>query len=645
MEKKNRINELTNYLNKCSIKYYCGMNTISDSEYDTLLDELEFLEKETNYILPNSPTQKIGFDTINSIEKVKLPFKMLSLNKIKNDLDAAQSWVNNDVCILSIKIDGGAVCLEYKDGKLVGAYTRGDGEYGSDVTDIVSTLPSVPNVISNKNHIVIVGEICIKIDDFEKINNSLPDNNKFSNPRNLATATLLNLDISLGRKRNLTFYAFDIQGQESYENQLEVLQDLNNFGFMTALNTFVTSSNLQICIESYKTLASQKGIPTDGMVLRLYNRNSYREAGVTSKYPKGAIAYKFKDETECSSIIDVEWSMGRTGVLTPILIIEPTEIYDTVVSRINGHNLSYLKLHKIGIGDKILFTKSNEIIPMLVENITRSNNIQIPTTCPCCGSELCINKDNDSKVLICKNSRCKGILSKKIEFYADRNNMNIRGLSEETTKALVYNNKIACISDLYSLSVDDVIDLPGFSLKKATNLIQAIKDSKDNVELYRFITSIGIENVGKTTAKAISIYCEGSLNNILSCKSDDLCNIDGISSTTAITIINHINTHKDSIIKLASYLTFSTHIEEPIYFGRFTGLSFSITGKLTLFKTRRELVEYIKENGGNVVSTVTRNTNYLINSNILSIATKNRKAKELRVPIITEFELLELNVN
>lgn len=639
-----RIHQLTNYLNKCSIKYYNGISTITDIEYDNLYKELKDLEIKENYRLNNSPTQKVGAKVLDKFYKVKLPVKMLSLDKIKNDLEAIKNWIGSNICVMSIKVDGGAACLEYNGGKLIKAYTRGDGEVGTDITDVVSILNSIPNVIPSKKHLFVIGEICIKKQDFDRINNNLPDSQKFSNPRNLATATLLSLDTQVAKDRNLTFYAFDIQSleEDKYSNQMEVYTELNNFGFMTALNTPVMDNNIQLAIESYKTLAEQKGIPIDGMVVRLYNRHSYKEAGYTAKFPKGAIAYKFQDEVEETIIENIKYSMSKNGVLTPVIVVNPVELYDTTVSRLTGHNISYLKLHNIGIGDRVLITKSNEIIPQLVKNVTGSNNINIPNKCPYCLQDTTIIKENETEMLKCTNSSCIERKIKLIENYCDRANMNIHGMFYKTIKGLVNIGVVSDIKDIYKLRQEDILRLEKTSVKKANNIISAIEESRKNVDLFRFLTALNIEGVGKTTAKAIAIHYNNSLEDILNCTKEDLFNIANISIITATTIVDYIKENRDIIKELSSYLTFTNPELALKKTNILNNKTFCISGKLITFSKRSELVKYIQENGGKVCGDVTVKTDYLINNNILSISKKTRQAKNLAIPIINEIELIEL---
>lgn len=646
-----KITSLTKFLNFNAMLYYNGKEPYtSDEAYDATLRELEMLENETGFRLENSPTKKVGYEVLNKLQKKILPRKMLSLDKIKNDIDKVKKWIGKEEVMMTLKLDGLSCMLEYKKGKLVGCYTRGNGTEGTNVTEMVKKLPSIQNVLGREVDLLILGEIIIRKDKFDKINRSRVKNgeNEFANPRNLASGTLLSLDTSLGVKRHLEFIAFDYIGnlyEEPYikrETQSCKISDLRSLIFNVPSNVVLnTVNNIEEEINKLKNISIKENYPIDGIVIS-YNKEEKREkCKPTEKFPTHSIAFKFEDEFEETVLLDVEWSMSRTGILTPIAIFETVEIDGTSVSRASLHNLSMVKLLELGIGDIIKVTKANQIIPQVIGNKTRSNNLNVIEKCPHCDNSLEIIGENSFE-LVCKNNNCSQQQLLKINHFLSKDALNTKGLSEKILSKLM---KYGEIKDIY-----DVLNLPNkreYLIKKnyptlgrkvINNICEAIQSSC-NTTLDRFIIGLGIDGVGKKVAKDISKRYKNIENLMNNISIDNLKTINGISDS-ARTIYRGFMDSVEHIENLLKYIEIE-NIEKVKSSGLLEGKVFVFTGKTDTFKNRKEVELFIELNGGVLASSVSKNTSFLI-CNSEENSSKYKKAKELSVEIITDKQLKDM---
>ena len=646
MDKKlNRMKELIEILNNASRLYYQYSTPImTDFEYDKLYDELEKLEKETNTILSNSPTQNVEPEAIDSLVKVEHPAPMLSLSKTKSISELA-SFLENQEGLLSWKLDGLTIVLTYKDGKLSSGVTRGNGIIGEVVTENVKKFKNIPLTIPYKGTLVVRGEAVIKYSDFNKMNEELDDDSsQYKNPRNLCSGSVRQLDSKVTAKRNVNCIIFAlIESEKKFKLKSEEFEWLKSLGFDIVEYHKVTSNNLEEQVLYFKNKINEYDIPSDGLVL-LYNDIEYgKQLGTTAKYPKNAIAFKWQDETAETKLIDVDWLVSRTGLINPVAVFEPVELEGTIVSRASLHNVSILQGLSLGIGDTILVYKANMIIPQIADNLTQSNSLTIPNKCPVCNHEARIISSNDVKYLYCMNDFCPAKLVKRLSQFTSRNAMNIEGLSDAIINKLADEGLIKTYADIYNLKryKNDIISFEGFGEKSYDNLINSIEKSR-NVKLANFIFALGIPDIGLSRAKLICKNYSNDINKIRNLTFEELSKIDGIGEIIAKEWIDTFNNEDfikelELLLKEVNFTDTSIDNNQPL-----KDLIFVITGSVNNFTNRDELVEYIETYGGKVVKAISNNVNYLINNDITSTSTKNTKAKELGIKIISENDLMSM---
>ena len=654
MNKTERIKELTKMLNEYRNAYYNESESIiSDYEYDKLYDELEKLENETGLSFANSPTKTVGFQVKSELEKIKHSHPMLSLDKTKsvNDL---RKFAGDKDCILSLKMDGLTCLLTYENGVLVQAETRGNGEVGELITHNANVFKNIPLTIEYKGHFEIEGEAIITYDDFEKINKSLPEDKKYKNPRNLVSGSVRQLDNRIAAQRHIKFIAWKVPTVICSNSFLNRLKYAGKLGFeIVPLYTYSGKSsdkeNLPDMIESLKSKANRYGYPIDGLVMT-YNDVQYGESlGLTGHHPRHSVAYKFYDEEFETTLNNIEWTMGKSGCLTPTAVFEPVEIDGTIVERASLHNMSIFKDLELSYGDTITVFKANQIIPQVSDNLDRTlNNLCIPpSTCPVCGGKTEIVKDNDTEVLMCSNSNCKGKLLGKLSAFVSRNKMNIDGLSDETLSKFIARGWLTCFSDIYKLKdyYIHMINMSGFGRKSIDKLIDSIEKSR-SVELNRFIAALSIPGVGDSTAKDISKHCEYDFDTFVMRLIDkyNWSVIDGIGEKTSQQINEWIDDsgNREDFRKLLQTIIPVKPNEGNSADDTLSGKNFVITGDVTQFKNRKELQKFIESKGGKVTGSVTSKTNWLINNDVESTSSKNKKARELGIPIISEKDFLEM---
>lgn len=654
MDKIKRIQELVKQLNEYRDSYYNEARpVVSDAAYDKLFDELSELEKETGVVYANSPTQTVGYVVKSELEKVKHSHPMLSLDKTKS-VDDLVKFAREKDCILSLKMDGLTCLLTYENGELVQAETRGDGEVGELITHNAKVFDNIPLTIDYKGHFEIEGEAIITYDDFNKINEFLSDDKKYKNPRNLASGSVRQLDSKTAAKRHIKFIAWKVPTEvpegicsNSFLHRLMCARD---FGFEIISFLAYSSSDkehLPEMIESLKTKAHNYGYPIDGLVMT-YNDIQYGESlGMTGHHPKHSIAFKFYDEEVETVLKNIEWSMGKIGSLTPVAIFDPVEIDGTMVERASLHNVSILTKLDLQIGDTIIVYKANQIIPQVKENLSAKDResayIRIPSQCPVCESSTQIVKENDSEVLMCTNPHCKGKLLGRVSHFVSKKGMDISGLSEETIKKFIELGWIAEITDIYNLDqyYDRLSTMSGFGKKSVDKLRKSIENSK-TVRLDKFIASLSIPGVGTSQSKEL-VKAFGAWDKFRDASVGyyNFTQLDGFGDV----LNNNIHSWFEDMSNIADYLASLMAFESEDNSktnNSLNGKSFVVTGKVYKFKNRDEVKEAIEKFGGKVTGSVTKSTFALINNDIESNSSKNKKAKELGVQIINEEQLIEM---
>ena len=638
-DNKNRILYLIDLLNKASDAYYNeDREIISNLEYDKYYDELKKLEEETGIHYSNSPTNRVGYNISKELVQVRHESPMLSLDKTKS-VEDLESWLGDKEGILSYKLDGLTIVLTYENGVLTKGVTRGNGEIGELVTDNVKNFLNVPIKIKYNKHIIIRGEAIITYSDFENINKEIDEDFKYKNPRNLCSGSVRQLDPNVTKNRYVRFFAFsmiegDAELEDTYEKQLDFL---SSQGFDVVYHKKVDKNNISDTIKFFEKDILENDNPSDGLVL-MFNDIAYgKSLGRTAKFPRNAIAFKWKDETAETTLREVVWSPSRTGLINPVAVFDAVELEGTTVKRASLHNLSIMEELQIGIGDRIKVYKANMIIPQIAENITKSNNLKIIKECPICKSKLHIHNDNGVKTLHCENLSCPVKHIKSFENFVSKNCMDIDGISIATIEKFIVNGYIKEFADLYKLDryKNEIINLEGFGEKSYDNIINSINKERE-VDCYRFINSLGINGIGTANAKVLSKYYNDDLSSIMNAKIDELCEIDSIGPILAENIYNYLNdkNNKKIIEDLLKEVKIKTHKKSSNL--KLEGLTFVITGNLLEYNNRDELVKEIEEFGGKVSGSVSSKTNYLINNDINSQSSKNKTAKKLNVNIITE---------
>lgn len=653
MNKIDRIKELIEILDRAARAYYQESREImSNLEYDTLYDELVALEQETGIVYGNSPTVKVGYELLSELPKEAHAAPMLSLDKTK-EREALQQWLNGREGILSWKLDGLTIVLTYREGKLFKAVTRGNGEIGEVITNNARTFRNIPQTIPFQEELVIRGEAVIRYTDFEKINASMEDADaKYKNPRNLCSGSVRQLNNEITAKRNVNFFAFSLVQAEgrTFETVEETFLWLAEQGFDVVeykkVNPDTILSEIQWFADRISSEEDPMDLPSDGLVLT-YDQIAYGQSlGRTAKFPRHSIAFKWADELANTHLLEVEWSPSRTGLINPVAVFEPVELEGTTVSRASLHNISILEGLELGIGDEISVYKANMIIPQVAENFTKSGNLPYPEHCPACGGKTEVKMTNDVKVLFCTNPLCSAKKIKLFAHFVSRDAMNVDGLSEATLDKMIEKGYLKELPDLFHLSqyADEIKEMEGFGQKSCDNLLASIEKSR-TVLMPNFLYSLGILNIGLANAKLICKKMEYDLNRIRQASMEELVAIDGIGEVIAGTLIDYFeNEHNKKILEL---LLKEVKIEIPEVSSaaegqKLEGKTFVITGSVYHFKNRNEVKAKIEELGGKVTGSVTGKTDYLINNDNMSSSSKNKKAKELEIPIITEEEFLQM---
>ncbi len=644
-EKLNRIRQLIDILNNASRAYYQESREImTNYEYDALYDELIRLEEETGVVLANSPTANVGYEVLSDLAKESHPQRMLSLDKTK-DPDQLTAWLGEQEGVLSWKLDGLTIVLTYKDGKFNKAVTRGNGQVGEVVTNNARTFINLPLAIDFKGELIIRGEAVISYDDFELINKSITDEStKYKNPRNLCSGSVRQLNNEVTAKRRVRFYAFSMVSAEgkTFETRSSQFEWLEKIGFEVVEHSLVTSETIREELNLFEKKIENNPIPSDGLVLSYDDIEYGKSLGVTSKFPRDSIAFKWKDELRDTVLKEIEWSASRTGLINPIAIFEPVELEGTTVSRASVHNVSVMKELKLGIGDRISVYKANMIIPQIRENFTKSDNIKIPKFCPVCGSQTQIDRERDVETLICPNSECQAKQIKSFTLFVSRDAMNIEGLSEMTLEKLIAKGLIKEPADIFRVENfrDEFINMEGLGEKSFENLKKSVERAK-NTTPERLLYSLGISGIGKANAKLIARHCHNKWEAIQGMTYDELVKIDGIGDVMADSFCSYFSKEKNkkNILDLLNEVNLDE--SEEIRYSTLDDITFVITGSLNNFENRDALKAEIEKAGGKVSGSVSSKTNYLINNDMSSNSSKNKKAKELGIPIINEDMIVE----
>lgn len=640
-DKRALMKEKIDILNKAAKAYYQDAEEImSNFEYDRLYDELEAMEKETGIVMAGSPTRRVGYEVLSDLPKEAHPGRMLSLDKTK-DRDQLKSWLGSQTGLLSWKLDGLTIVLTYEGGELVKALTRGNGDIGEVITPNAKVFANIPLSVPYKGRMVLRGEAVIRYSDFEKINETIAEAEaKYKNPRNLCSGSVRQLNSRITAERNVHFYAFTLveaEGVDFEESRINQMEWMKNQGFDVVEYRKVTGENILSEIEYFEEAIKTNDQPSDGLVLT-YDDTAYsRSLGTTAKFPRDAIAFKWQDQTADTTLREIEWSASRTGLINPVAIFDPVDLEGTSVSRASVHNISVMRDLKLGIGDTIRVYKANMIIPQIAENLTGSNNIEIPEVCPVCGEKTVVKKDIDVETLYCPNPLCQAKHVKSFSLFVSRDALNIDGLSEATIEKFIGMNFIKEPADLFKLKDQRsaITQMEGFGEKSFDNLMEALEKAK-NTTPERLLYSLGIPGIGVANAKLIAKACGRSWKAMESLTEEKLLEIDGIGNVMAEAYVKFFADEKN--LKIVSDLLEVLVLDETQEETGSTleGMTFVITGSLNGFANRDELKAEIEKAGGKVAGSVSKKTSYLINNDVTSTSGKNKKARELDIPIIDE---------
>ena len=642
-----QIKELVQKLNEAAKAYYQEDREImSNREYDSLYDQLEKMEKETGIVLADSPTVNVGYEAVDALPKETHESPMLSLDKTK-DREVLRTFVGEHSSLLSWKMDGLTVVLTYENGELQKAVTRGNGVVGEVITNNARVFKNIPLKIAYQGRLVLRGEAIITYSDFEKINDSIEDvDARYKNPRNLCSGSVRQLNNQITAERNVRFYAFTLvsaQNVDMHNSRAYQMEWLRSQGFEVVEYRIVTAENLDEAMDYFAHAIEHNDFPSDGLVA-LYDNIAYGESlGNTAKFPRNAFAFKWADEIRETVLREIEWSPSRTGLINPIAVFDQVELEGTTVSRASVHNVSIVKELQLGIGDTIQVYKANMIIPQIAENLTRSGNLIIPDTCPVCGQEARVIKENDVETLCCMNPDCAAKKIKAFTLFVSRDAMNIDGLSEATLEKFIARGFIHNFGDIFEIEKyrNEIVDMDGFGEKSFENLLSSIEKAKETT-LAKVIYSLGIANIGLSNAKVICRHFEDDLDKIREADEEEISAIDGIGPVIASSLVKYFKDPQNNqkVAHLLGYL----HIHKEEISGEqiFAGMNFVITGSLQHFANRGEAKKLIESLGGKVTGTVTGKTNYLINNDVTSNSSKNKKARELGIPILSEEDFLKL---
>lgn len=661
MNKIEKIKELTKKLNAASEAYYKNdIEIMSNFEYDRLYDELVELENETGITLNDSPTVKVGYETVQQLPKEAHEKRMLSLDKTKS-IAELKVWLGNQKGLLSWKIDGLTVVLTYEGGELVKAVTRGNGEIGEVITNNAKTFKNLPKRIPFKGELVIRGEAFIKYSDFDKINQKIPEfDAKYKNPRNLCSGSVRQLNSEITAHRNVNFDCFSLEKAEykkildeefvnldeiwknSKKNQLSWLEKM---GFQVVEYKEVTTDNIEDTVKDFSERIAEYDVPSDGLVL-IYDDIAYGDSlGSTAKFPRNSIAFKWKDDMMETVLEEIIWSPSRTGLINPIARFNPVELEGTVVSRASVHNVSILKELNLKVGDRIKVYKANMIIPQIEENLSKTDEeVVLPETCPACDYGVELKSDLGVETLFCSNRLCPAKRIKSFSLFVSRDAMNIENLSEATLEKFIGMGLIKTLPDIFYLKNyrAEITSMEGFGEKSFDNLVNAVEKSK-KVTVAKFIYALGISGIGVANGKLIARHFDNNWEKIQNASAEELMQIDGIGEVVANAFVDflHDDENKKSVEKLLDIVEFDVE-PQGLTDGDLRGKTFVITGNVHIYKNRNELKSAIEANGGKVTGSVSSNTDFLINNDIDSASSKNKKAKELGIPIISEDEFARM---
>ena len=659
MDKRKRIEELVELLNQAGKAYYeAGQEIISNLEYDKAYDELVRLEEETGIVLSASPTQNVGYSVATALPKEEHASPMLSLDKTKS-VETLQSFLGEQKGILSWKLDGLTVVMTYEKGELVKAVTRGNGRIGEIVTENAKRFRNLPLRIPFKGRLVLRGEALIRYSDFAKINEEIPEEGaKYKNPRNLCSGSVRQLDPKITWERRVYFFPFTLvsveEGEDGASRESGGLPDFHNSheaefefleqqGFQVVGRRAVNKEELPGAVSDFSEQVKKNDFPSDGLVLLMDDISYGKSLGTTAKFPRNALAFKWEDEEEKTILREVEWSPSRTGLINPVAIFDPVELEGTVVSRASLHNISYLEDLKLGIGDEITVYKANMIIPQIGENLTKSGQLPIPEHCPACHEETKIVQDKEAKMLYCENPHCPAKRIKQFALFVSRDALNIEGLSEMTLEKFIGKGFIQEFPDLFSLEEhkEEIIAMEGFGQKSYDKLIENAEKARET-SLARLLYGLGIGGIGASNARVLSEAFHEDAEELSRAELSEVVSIKGIGPILGESIVRYFKEEENSRLfrKLLSIL--HLHKEERAENAALSGKVFVITGSLAHFQNRKELEEEIRRAGASTASSVSKNTSYLINNDKNSTSSKNKKAQELGIPILSEEDFLKL---
>lgn len=645
--KNERMKELVSLLNKASRAYYQEAQEImSNYEYDRLYDELKELEDELGITLSNSPTVNVGYEVVSELPKERHESPMLSLDKTK-EVEELKNFVGDQKVLMSWKMDGLTVVLTYRDGKLYKAVTRGNGEVGEVITNNAKVFKNVPVQIAYQGELILRGEAVIGYKDFEKINQEIEDvDARYKNPRNLCSGSVRQLNNQITAKRNVMFYAFTLvqaDGVDFQNSRACQMEWLKSQGFTTVEYYMVTRDTVEDEVAKFSSKISENDFPSDGLVLT-YDDIAYgRSLGRTAKFPRDSFAFKWQDEIRETVLREIEWSPSRTGLINPVAIFDPVELEGTTVSRASVHNISIMEELELGIGDRIEVYKANMIIPQIAENLTRSGVKDIPCKCPVCQGETKIRQVGNAKALYCMNPECQAKHVKSFALFVSRDALNIEGLSEATLEKFISRGYIHTFADIFHLDQykEKIQKMEGFGEKSYKKLTESIEKARTTT-LPRVIYSLGIAGIGLANAKVICRELKYDVESLLKVSKEELNEIQGVGEVLAKAFVGYFADakHVENFRRLLNELTIpeETVTKQQI----FEGVNFVITGSVKHFANRGEVKELIESLGGKVTGSVTSKTNYLINNDVTSTSSKNKKANELGIPIISEETFLEL---
>jgi len=647
-DKKKRMRELVELLNRAR-RAYEQENTeiMSNYEYDQLYDELQGLEQELGTTLASSPTIHVGYEVLSELPKERHERPMLSLDKTK-DVGRLREFLGDQKAVISWKLDGLTIVLTYRNGELEKAVTRGNGEVGEVITSNARVFRNLPLRIPFTGELVLRGEAVIGYKDFEKINDEIEDvDARYKNPRNLCSGSVRQLNSEITAQRNVRFYAFTLvraDGVDLHNSRLYQMDWLSSQGFDVVEHHPVTAETIEGEVKWFADHIEKNDIPSDGLVL-VYDDIAYGESlGTTAKFPRDSFAFKWADEIRETTLLEIEWSPSRTGLINPVAVFEPVELEGTTVSRASVHNISIMEELELGVGDRIQVYKANMIIPQIAENLTRSGVRDIPRTCPVCGGETRINMENETKTLVCTNPKCQAKHIKSFALFVSRDAMNIEGLSEATLEKFIMNGFIKDFTDIFHLDryEEEIKSMDGFGEKSYLKLQAGVQNARVTT-LPRLVYSLGIPNIGSANAKVICRALGNDPERVMNATAEELAEISGVGEVIAGTYVQYFadEEHREIFRRLLGEVEIPKE-EEPEGGKDLSGVNFVITGSVEHFANRGEVKEEIERRGGKVTGSVTSKTNYLINNDVNSTSSKNRKARELGIPIISEEEFLKM---